>query len=284
MQFRLCGNLAESVGAAKLPPVSRERWLGILGSAAIACALAVLASFLGEVRAPAGLLLLLIVLAAVAGAFRISRLVLQVGAGLLAAALALALLTPILRAPLQALTLAQSPVKADAIVVLGGGVQCGSRTLESSSLTRLIGGLKLWRAGYAPMLTVSEQSGLIGSPNCPKMSVLEREYIRALYPQGGPEVLTLRNVTTTRDEAARVKEYATQRGWKQILLVTSPSHSRRAQALFQSYGIQAVSVPAAEIRYDEGLPLPSDRLVAVRLLTYEWLSRLKAAIGGTPER
>lgn len=250
----------------------------------MACALAVLAAFLGEPRAPTSFLLGLIVLGVIAGLFRPTRLILQVAAGGLAVILALALLTPILRAPLNALTLAQSPVKADAIVVLGGGVQCGTRTLEASSLTRLIKGLKLWRAGYAPTVTVSEQSNLLGDPNCPKMSVLESEYIRALYPENGPEVLTLRNVTTTKDEAARVRDFATQRGWKRVLLVTTPGHSHRAAALFQGSRLNVVSVPAEEIRFDESLRLPSDRLVAFRVLTYEWLSRLKEALGGTPER
>jgi uncharacterized SAM-binding protein YcdF (DUF218 family) len=180
--------------------------------------------------------------------------------------------------------LAQAPTRADAVVVLGGGVQCGSAVLEASSLTRLIRGLELWQAGDAPVLTVSQQSGLIGPPDCPKMSDLERAQIAALYPQGGPEVLTLARVTTTKDEAARVREYARQRGWTRILLVTTPSHSRRAAALFRAGGLDVVSVPAREVRFDDTLPTPLDRLWALRILAYEWTSRVKNALGGTPER
>lgn len=259
-------------------------WRGLLTGLAIGSALAVFAAFLGEVRAPSGPLLVFMAVCGLAGIYRASRLLLQVGAALLALLVALCLLTPVLRGPLKSLTLAQAPVQADAIVVLGGGVQCGARALESSSLTRLVTGLKLWRAGYAPVVTVSEQSGLLDDPTCPKMSVLESEYIRGLYPTGGPEVLTLRNVTTTRDEAQRVSEYARARGWGRVLLVTTPSHSRRAAGIFQGYGVKVVSVPAAETRFDETLPLPSDRLAALRVLLYEWLSRLKMRLGGTPER
>ncbi|MFC3859636.1 YdcF family protein [Deinococcus antarcticus] len=250
----------------------------------IGAALAVLAAFIGEVRASAGLLLLLTAGCGLLGVYRPTRRSLQVGAALLVAGLLVCLVTPVLRGPLAALTLRDTPVKADAVVVLGGGVQCGTRALESSSLTRLVTGLKLWRAGYAPVVTVSEQSGLVGEANCPKMSVLEREYIRTLYPVDGPEVLTLRNVTTTRDEAQRVSEYAKKRGWQRVMLVTSPSHSRRAAGLFASYGLNVVSVPAPEIRFDETLPRPADRLYALRVLLYEWLSRVKFAVGGTPER
>lgn len=263
---------------------SEHLWRGLLTGLGIGAALAVLAAFIGEVRASAGLLLLLTAGCGLLGVYRPTRRLLQVGAALLVAGLLVCLVTPVLRGPLAALTLRDTPVKADAVVVLGGGVQCGTRALESSSLTRLVTGLKLWREGFAPVVTVSEQSGLVGEANCPKMSVLEREYIRTLYPVDGPEVLTLRNVTTTRDEAQRVSEYAKKRGWQRVLLVTSPSHSRRAAGLFASYGLNVVSVPAPEIRFDETLPRPADRLYASRVLLYEWLSRVKFAVGGTPER
>ena len=259
-------------------------WRQVWGGAAIGAALGILAAFLGEVRAPVPLLLGLILLGGLAAAFRVTRRALQFGSGALALLVALCLLTPVLRAPLASLTLSQSPVPADVIVVLGGGVQCGSRSLESSSLARLMGGLRLWRAGYAPRLTVSEQSGLIGPPGCVKMSELERAQIAALYPTGGPEVFTLRRVTTTRDEAARVRDLARERGWKRVLLVTSPSHSRRTARLFRSYGLNVVSVPTFEPRFDGALTYPSDRLYALRILAYEGLSRVKAAVGGTPER
>ncbi|THF88939.1 YdcF family protein [Deinococcus sp. KSM4-11] len=259
-------------------------WRGILTGAAVGSALGVLAAFLGEVRAGVPALLALLLVCTVAGAFTWTRCALLWTSGVIAALLAACLLTPVLRAPLAALTLAQAPVRADVIVVLGGGVQCGSAVLEASSMTRLERGLELWRAGYAPVMTVSEQSGLIGPADCPKMSALERAQITALYPQGGPAVLTLANVTTTKDEAARVRAYASARGWKRMLLVTTPSHSRRAAGLFRANGLDVVSVPAREVRFDSTLPLPGDRLWAIRILAYEWLSRLKNALGGTPER
>lgn len=262
----------------------RERLGGVLGAVAVGAALAVLAAFLGEVRAPPALLLTLIAAAGVAGAFRASRRTLNVAAGALALTLAACLLTPVLRGPLAALTLSQPPVKADAIVALGAGVHCGSRELEASAVARLTGALTLWQAGYAPVVTVSEQSGLIGPRDCPKMSVLETELTRALYGPGGPTLVTLSNVTTTRDEAARVRDLSRTRGWTTVLLVTSPSHSRRAAALFRAYGVNVVSVPAQEWRFDQTLGQPSDRLIATRILLYEALSRVKAALGGTPER
>lgn len=265
-------------------PLRAERGRGVLEGAAIGAALAVLAAYLGELRGTVPLLLLLVLGGGVAGAFAPARRVLRGGAGVLAALLAACLLTPVLRAPLAALTLSQPPVRADAIVVLGAGVQCGTGTLDPHSLARLVRGLELWRAGYAPRLTVSEQSDLLGPASCPRLSDLQRAQIRALYPQGGPEVFTLRRVTTTRDEAARIRDLARERGWRRVLVVTSPSHSRRATRLVAAGGVEAVSVPAEEVEFDLTLPSPHDRLAALRTLLYEALSRVKAALGGTPER
>lgn len=257
---------------------------GVGAGAAVGAALAALAAYLGDIRGTVPLLLALILGGGVAGAFPVTRRVLEVGSATLALLLAVCLLTPVLRAPLAALTLAQAPVRADAIVVLGGGVRCGTLAPESSSLARLVRGLEVWRAGYAPVLTVSEQSGLLGPAGCARLSDLERAQIAALYPAGGPGVLTLRRVTTTRDEAARVRDLARARGWRRVLLVTSPGHSRRAARLFAGPGLDVVSVPAPETRFDSTLPLPSDRLFALRTLLYEGLSRTKAALRGTPER
>ncbi|MGM9322679.1 YdcF family protein [Deinococcus aquaticus] len=265
-------------------PDRTEQIRGALGGAAVGAALGVLAAFLGEVRTTTPLLWTLLILGALAGAFCPSRRALHATATGVALALAACLLTPALRAPLAALTLDQPPGRADAIVVLGGGLQCQSRTLESASLARLTRGLELWGQDYAPTLTVSEQSGLIGPRDCPKISTLERRIITRQLGTDGPEVLTLSNVTTTRDEAARVHALARTRGWTTVLLVTSPSHSRRAAALMRTPDLRVISVPAPETRFDTTLPLPLDRLWAVRILAYESLSRVKAALGGTPER
>lgn len=255
-----------------------------LHGAFIGLGFGVLAAFLGEVRTSTAFLLLLMLAGAALGVVpRLHRL-LTYASFVVLFVLGVCLLTPVLRGPLNALTVSQPPVQADAIVVLGGGVQCGAVALESSSLARLERGLELWQAGYAPIVTVSEQSGLLGPRDCPKMSGIQQQMVARLYPQRGPQVLVLRNVTTTRDEAARARDYAQARGWQRVLLVTSPSHSGRALAIFKRAGVAAISVPALETRFDSSLPLPYDRLYALRILMYEWLSRLKAALGGTPEQ
>lgn len=261
-------------------PQPHGAWTGL----ALGAALAVVATFLGEVRGTPAVLLLCLALGLVAGLFAPLRQLLAGSLRVAALVTLFCLLTPVLRPPLEALIVTQPPVRADAIVVLGSGAFCGTETLKGVGVTRLTRGLELWRAGYAPVLTVSQQSELLGGADCVDMGDLQRDQITALYGENGPPTLTLANVTTTRDEAARVRDLARQRGWTRVLLVTSPWHSRRAQALFQSYGINAVSVPAQETGFDLTLPTPADRLAALRAVLYEGLSRVKAGVGGTPER
>jgi uncharacterized SAM-binding protein YcdF (DUF218 family) len=67
-----------------------------------------------------------------------------------------------------------------------------------------------------------------------------------------------------------VRRLARDRHWKRILLVTSPTHSRRALLTFRRAGLDAVSVPCRETRYYlEDPRLPGDRLRAFSDALYE---------------
>ena len=242
-----------------------------------ACAGAV--AFFGGVRAtfPVVALAALVCLAcAPLPALRRSLLMLS---ALAAALLLTTLFTPVLRPALSALSEAGAPVPADAIVVLGGGVSCGSAQLMASSAARLTRGLELWRAGYAKTLTVSEQSSALGGAACPKIAALEAARVRRLYGEAGPRLQVLRGVTDTGDEARRAGALARKLGWRRVLLVTSPWHSGRAAALFRAQGLTVISVPANEPEFDLTLAQPRDRLEAARVVLYEGLSRLKAQLG-----
>jgi uncharacterized SAM-binding protein YcdF (DUF218 family) len=62
------------------------------------------------------------------------------------------------------------------------------------------------------------------------------------------------------------------RGWRTILLVTSPTHSRRASLAFEREGLDVVSSPSVETRFDlETLDRPGERLTAFGAVTHERL-------------
>ncbi len=82
-------------------------------------------------------------------------------------------------------------------------------------------------------------------------------------------------VTNTREEAKLVAEMFRLRGWRTLLVVTAPTHSRRASASFEREGLDVVSSPSVETRFDlETLDRPGERLTAFGALTHERLGLL----------
>ena len=83
-------------------------------------------------------------------------------------------------------------------------------------------------------------------------------------------VTTVGPVRDTHDEAVLVSRLASEQGWRKILLVTSPTHSRRASLTFRKAGLEVVSTPCRETRYDlENLLKWSDRLQAFSSAMHE---------------
>src|SRR5262249_18041518 len=74
------------------------------------------------------------------------------------------------------------------------------------------------------------------------------------------EVLSVGPVWNTHDEATRVAELCRQHGWRRVILVTSPMHSRRAAATVERAGLAVGSAPAAEGRYDIAFDKADDRV------------------------
>jgi uncharacterized SAM-binding protein YcdF (DUF218 family) len=65
-----------------------------------------------------------------------------------------------------------------------------------------------------------------------------------------------------------------------VLIVTSPSHSRRAKATFQQLKLNATVVAATEPRFDTALRLPYDRLGALAPLAREVAGTIKYSLFG----
>jgi uncharacterized SAM-binding protein YcdF (DUF218 family) len=220
----------------------------------------------------------IVVGAALLGLFKPSRIGLQIGSSIVALVLAVCVLTPSLQPLEDALDASELPSQADVIVPLGGGFFCGSAELESGSLARLTKGLELWRSGYAKTMTISDAHGY--APNCGSIEDAARGLVQKLYPNAAPEIVVLRDMKTTRTEAEAVAREAKTRGWKRILIVTSPSHSRRAKTTFKQLGLDAFVVASTEPRFDSSLRTPFDRLQALRPLAREMAGFVKYALLG----
>lgn len=150
---------------------------------------------------------------------------------------------------------------ADAVFVLGSRVQKdGDPTTDA--LARLVHGLGLVADGHAPRLVLSEQ------PRMAAYAPIARSLMAKLGIRG--ELLTVGPALNTRGEAQLVSELFRQNGWRTVLLVTSPTHSRRAALAFEGTGLDVVSAPSYETRFDlETLDRPGERLQAFGSLLHE---------------
>ena len=134
---------------------------------------------------------------------------------------------------------------ADAIVVLGGGVEGPAPpriTVElSDAADRVLHAARLYRAGKAPVVVISGGAiPWLGSdiPEAESMQTLLEEW-------GVPAASTISESISgnTHDNAVLTKRLLVEHGLRRVLLVTSAMHMRRALATFASAGVDAV--PAA---------------------------------------
>jgi uncharacterized SAM-binding protein YcdF (DUF218 family) len=179
-------------------------------------------------------------------------------------------LSPLTRLLTRGLVRSDPPVAGDAVFVLASNVQ-DDGDLGSAALARLAHGIAMQRAGLAPRLVVSDIA------ERPSHASTVGQYIKKLRLD--VELHTVGPSGNTHDEAVATAKLFAQRGWKRVVLVTSPIHSRRAAAAFEAQGLEVVSSPCPETEYDiDGLPTIEDRIRAfgpalherLGLLVYGW--------------
>lgn len=193
----------------------------------------------------------------------------------------LVLFSPLMPKAAEVLVLNEAPQPAELIVVLGGGMQCGAGQIDAASVARLQKGLELWKAGYAPRITVSDNADSSNPKlNCPSQGQAAVRQVKALYGEEGPEILVLPQMRTTRTEAEAVHRIAQERGFNRILLVTSPVHSRRASSTFRQLGLHVTSAVSGEPRFDMKMPKPIDRLFALGPVSREVLGLITYRLRG----
>ncbi|MBN2453528.1 MAG: YdcF family protein [Candidatus Omnitrophica bacterium] len=150
----------------------------------------------------------------------------------LIAALAFYLLvfyTPIVWVLAQPLIVSDPPKKVDAIVVLGGGIGESGKVGQGYE-ERAEYAVELYKKGYASYIIFS--SGYI--------HILEETLVmKALaLSLGVPEnAIVLENrVSNTHDSVLFTREILDKKGWKKIILLTSPYHMLRVSKVFAKMG------------------------------------------------
>jgi uncharacterized SAM-binding protein YcdF (DUF218 family) len=193
-------------------------------------------------------------------------------ASVFAVMLVTCLLTPILQPVASWLDVGEQPRRSDVIVILGSSLHCDSGDLSAAGFARLERGLELWRQGYGETITLTDGQVEAG---CPSFEAAQRRMIGRLYPDGGPKIVVLEKMLTTRTEAEAVAREAKARGWKSILVVTSASHTRRARATFRDVGLKAIAVSSQEPKFDSGMRYPSDRFLSMMQIAREIVGLFK---------
>lgn len=193
-----------------------------------------------------------------------------------AAAIGLALLwllvaaTPLTHWMGEGLVRSDPLVEADAVFVLGSGLQPDG-DLTVNAMSRLVKGLQILGEGWAPRLVLSE----LPEP-LPRYRDAACEIMTSLGME--QEVVAVGPVRNTRDEAMAVAALARDFAFENILLVTSPSHTRRAAAAFEAQGLSIVSIPSVETSFDyENLgriPRGDSRITAFGSLIHEYAGLL----------
>ncbi len=151
--------------------------------------------------------------------------------------------------------------RADAVLVLGSSTT-KERKLDHVAFARMIDGLRLVQDGWAPRLIWTEVGG-----DHPSARADVAEIARLC---GNPTVEAIGPVLSTRDEAMRFATLAQKRGWKSVILVTSPYHSSRAVAVFRKLGLDVISYPSTEREFAPSNPKSTrERLEVFRWWLYE---------------
>lgn len=130
---------------------------------------------------------------------------------------------PILRTAAELWIIDETPTRADAIVVLGGGLQ-----------NRPFTAAKLYHQGLAPRIVIFRVK-----PNPATeldLTPTEQELTRQLLiAQGVPADAIIeigQDVASTRDEARAVRSWVAQTQPRSLLITTDPFHTRRVHWLF----------------------------------------------------
>ena len=162
---------------------------------------------------------------------------------------------------------------ADAVVVLASGLQPDGE-MTATAMSRLVHALEIVGQDRTSRLVLTELE-----PPSRAYAEPARALLRSLGLQA--DILTVGPVHNTHDEAVRVADVFRARGLASLVLVTSPTHTRRAAATFEKQGLVVISSPAVETRFDlETLEVSDDRVQAFGTLLHERIGLLVYRLRG----
>ena len=136
----------------------------------------------------------------------------------------------------------QQPAAAQVIVVLGGGERGG---LMSAGAARLLTAARLAKQHSLPVLI---SGGQVFSDGASEALVAERILLQLGLPQ--EQIIVETQARTTQENAAYTAALCRERGYHNVLLLTSALHMPRSMQFFERYlGGQGIKVAAYPCDY-----------------------------------
>jgi len=218
------------------------------------------------------------IIGGIMGATRLRRVPL-VAAMTLSVALLVIAYTPLIVGPAKSLIRNDPlPPRADAIMVLSAGVS-DEGMISPQAVDRLMTGLELLNRGIAPVLLLSREAYVMNGRLV--SSRRDQGRIISLVPGALSKTFVAGVAHSTREEAIRTAALFRSNGWKRIVVVTSPLHTRRACATFEHVGI-VVTCTASETRdfAVRGMAGAGDKVRAFQLWLYETAGSLDYRLQG----
>jgi len=167
--------------------------------------------------------------------------------------------TPVVVRPTQALVREDTLRPADAVVVLSSSIRKDGQ-MDDSFQNRVLHGYEVLRQGFAPRLVVTRLS-----PPSKQKSYIPAIRQQFRYLQFDYPVEEVGPVANTYEEGRAVASLLKERGWKRIILVSDPTHLRRAAATFKKAGVPVLCSPCRNPDYDIArIKDPGERLKACR--------------------
>jgi len=126
---------------------------------------------------------------------------------------------PLLRAYGQWWVVDESPIKADALVVLSG---------DSPEATRVRRAVELYQQGWAPRILLS---GPLMRPNLSEGVFMVQDAKRFGAPESALEIIESK-ADSSLEESDEILGYATKHDCYHLLIVTSDYHARRTRTIY----------------------------------------------------
>lgn len=163
----------------------------------------------------------------------------------------------------------------DAIVVLSGGLNPDS-SLSPAAEARIVEGLRLWREQRAPDLVTTQERLVVGGRTI-TTDVAQARLVQQAGSASAWRVIP--DVHSTTQEASRTAAVLLPLHSRQIIVVTSRLHARRACYDFERAGfaVQCVAAPHADAAYLDASRVEA-RFLSLRDLAAELLRFLRDAL------